>query len=341
MLAVKLVVTIYWILGVKSAAAEFGQNGYQLVYKVFRYHRNNPLEVFDSTAKIKKWQPDLVIGPRNSNMFLLIQHQFTHTLVLSSFSTSNAVEKMPSNYYSLMFPDQYMAKAMYRYVAKNYPDKKVYAIVKADCKNCMDISNNFAYYYNSTHTLPMIRKFYAGEKIDQSDIARLMADYQKGDIIFLPNTAYTSALLMAQITNYIKHKVLFLGGDDWGAWKDTETGKIKAKYAYEALHFTPVSINFRQSEYYTCSMQKATVSSNVYYTLAYNTLSSVLQALGRFNSNTQEMSLRARILYSYQSAIKTCNHWYRPKRYFIYKIAHEKETFLTSIPVFINRSSYS
>jgi hypothetical protein len=94
-----------YINGVKLASFNLRKSGYSIKYKTFNYDRTHPLAIFKSINKVKAWHPDVILGPRNSNMFLLTRGAFKRVLVLSAFATSDDVQSMPKNYYSLMIAE--------------------------------------------------------------------------------------------------------------------------------------------------------------------------------------------------------------------------------------------
>ena len=49
--------------------------------KTFDYDRTHPLAILQSVKEVKAWDPDVILGPRNSNMFLLTRGVFKNVLV--------------------------------------------------------------------------------------------------------------------------------------------------------------------------------------------------------------------------------------------------------------------
>ncbi len=326
-----------YVDGINLANNDLKKMGYEIKYKVFDYDRTHPLAILSAVKKVHAWHPDVVLGPRNSNLFLLIRNEFKHVLVLSTFATSVDIKSLPNNYYSLMLPDEYMARVMYDYVKTQYPNKKVHAIVESDCKNCVDIAKVFADSYNKNNN-NLIVKHYLQASLKKSDVKQLMEGYRKGDIVFLPNTAYTTAKLMLNITNYVNQEVVFLGGDGWGAWDNTEVGKLKANQPYYGLHFTPASLEFshdpmvqRFKKAYARTYKKTRSQYAAF--LSFNAVHSIVAALQKYGGKHQEGDIREKILKSYQKALQADSNWFRPKRYVVYRVSHHGQTFLSSVPV--------
>lgn len=89
--------------GIKLVNQLIEKDGHTLEYKVFSYSRKNPFAILSSVKAVKNWSPDVILEPRNSNMFLLIQDAFKNILVLSPFATSDLNESM--SIYSEKFID--------------------------------------------------------------------------------------------------------------------------------------------------------------------------------------------------------------------------------------------
>ncbi|WP_119343421.1 type 1 periplasmic-binding domain-containing protein [Facilibium subflavum] len=326
----------HYLQGIALAATDFRRYGYTLSYRVFSYDRSHPLAILKAVKEVNTWHPDLILGPRNSNMFFLISSQFKKVLVLSGFATADALSALPKNYYSLVFPDKILSCLMYHYISTHYPKQNVYAIVENNCKNCVNFANEFARYYNSAHSDPMVIKTYISTDMASINLHQLLSDYH-GGLILLPNTAYSSALLMVKITNYLQQSVVFLGGDDWGMWQDTEVGKLKADKPYYGLHFTPLTLAAEKDEK-LARFKKAywnfyrEIPDNPAAFLSYNALESVLAALRQFPNNHPSSSMAANILASYQRARHAYPNWYRLDTYSVFKLDTNKEALLAFIP---------
>lgn len=328
-----------YIAGIKLANHLIKKDGYSVVYKVFSYNREKPLAILSSIESVKKWNPDVILGPRNSNLFLLIQNSFKDILVLSPFATSDKIKDMPRNYYSLMYPDKYLAKVIDDYIYRNYPSKGIFSIIEADCKNCVDIGNDFLDILEVRHTgKKIIKKQYVQSNLDQIDINELMDGYQKKSLIFLPNTAYSSAILMAKITNYLDQPLIFVGGDDWGLWDNTEVGKLRANKPYYGLHFTSSSIDINdepfitkfKKDFYNYYKKHPTENAAL---LGYTAIFSIVTALEKYNKHPNELNTKEQVLQSFLTALKENPNWFRPNKYAVYKINNFASKYITSVSI--------
>ena len=79
----------YYLQGISIAAdSALKDNHIHVVYKNFTYG-TNPLGILQSLSAIKEWHPDLIIGPRSSNQFLLLKNQLNNILVISPYATAS------------------------------------------------------------------------------------------------------------------------------------------------------------------------------------------------------------------------------------------------------------
>lgn len=328
-----------YITGIRLANHLIKNDGYSVVYKVFGYSREKPLAILSSVELVKKWNPDVILGPRNSNLFLLIQNSFKDILVLSPFATSDKIQDMPKNYYSLMYPDKYLAKVIDNYIYRNYPSKDIFSIIEADCKNCVDIGNDFLDIWETRRKgKKIIKKQYVQSNLDQIDINELMDGYQKESLILLPNTAYSSAILMAKITNYLDQPLIFVGGDDWGLWDNTEVGKLRANKPYYGLHFTSSSIDINddpfitkfKNDFYNYYKKNPTENAAL---LGYTAIFAIVTALEKYNKYPSELNTKEEVLQSFLTALKETPNWFRPNKYAVYKINNFTSKYIASVSI--------
>ena len=139
--------------GVELAILEAKQYGYNIVYRMFTYKRKT-ITILKAFADAEAWQPNVIIGPQATAHFLNLRNFFRDILVLSPMASSERVARLPENYYSLIYPDPYSAKAMYAYITKAYPGRAVYGIVETTCVTCVTVSHAFGALYQKDRGEP-------------------------------------------------------------------------------------------------------------------------------------------------------------------------------------------
>lgn len=218
------------------------RNNTKIITKVFQYN-NDGLDIFNKVQNVIDWKPDVVIGPRDSNHFLLLEKYLTNILVISPFASSNDVDKMPDNFLSMTYNDSSSVEIYNSFINTNFPDSFVYILMDVSCKSCSDISDSL------TKKLPDRTKIFKliSDKLSKEVIEEIYNSREKEAIFVLPNNAHISAVLMSSITNIRKRKSFFIGGDGWGQWEDTEAGKLGADYEYIAYHISPWDISKKHS----------------------------------------------------------------------------------------------
>lgn len=86
----------YYLLGLELALVEAKKSGINIKYRIFQYD-DDPLSILGKIPELVEWEPDLILGPRDSNRFLLLAPYIKNTLTLSPFATSTDIKKMPNN----------------------------------------------------------------------------------------------------------------------------------------------------------------------------------------------------------------------------------------------------
>lgn len=132
----------YYLKGLTLALEQTKNAGVLTTYKIFQYNQE-PLSIINIMPDVIKWNPDVIIGPRDSNKFLMLSPYIKDMLTISPFATSLAVSKMPKNFFSVTLPDSFEARAMYNFVKWKFPKKDVIVLTEADCKSCNDVSEEF------------------------------------------------------------------------------------------------------------------------------------------------------------------------------------------------------
>lgn len=323
----------YYTKGLNLAAKEAKKNGYLIKYQIFQYDQT-PLSIFDALIKAQEWNPDIIIGPRDSNQFLLLSSRIDDVLTLSPFATSTKILSMPSNFYSLTLPDSYTATAMFEFISKYFPNKNIFVITEANCKSCTDVSDQIISIWKKEKNSTPNQTFYVQDNIPDPEV--LLKNFTRGDIIILPNMAHSSAVLMATLTNYLNTETIFVGGDAWGAWNDTEVGKLKSKKPYTAFHIVPWSLEscdldllaFKKlyiDYYHEDPLDKLSF-------ISFSTINSIVSAY-KIYGNQFSGSMREKLLASYQLALEEQPLFHKPVNYLIYKMENYTNQLIASINI--------
>lgn len=91
--------------GLLTAVDAAKKDGYAVEIQTFFYGKE-PLAILKQIPEVKAWQPDIIIGPRSSSLFLMLKDQFSDVLVLSPFATATEVAALPDNFYSMTLPQR-------------------------------------------------------------------------------------------------------------------------------------------------------------------------------------------------------------------------------------------
>lgn len=230
--------------GIDLATQEAIPDGIRFEVKDFLFGKQ-PLEVLEKAKEASLWKPDVVIAPRFSDLFLHLKSEFKNTLVVSPLATANKVAAMPENFYSITPNNRAVISTFTSFVKERFPKRPIYQIVQSDCENCRDFAATFV--ADSKNKGLVIRNDTAAEYLSTSvetvKVDKLLENYVRGDLILLPNSSYSSGVLMGKIAEHLRqNNLVFLGGDGWGDWAVGYAGKFKSPYSYEAFRIVPWSL---------------------------------------------------------------------------------------------------
>ena len=117
--------------GLLTAVDAAKKNGYAVEIQTFFYDKE-PLAILKKVPDVKAWNPDIIIGPRSSSLFLMLKNQFADVLVLSPFATATEVAALPDNFYSMTLPNEYFTQAVVNIVRDRFPSSAVTPIGEVD-----------------------------------------------------------------------------------------------------------------------------------------------------------------------------------------------------------------
>ena len=265
----------------------------------------------------------------------MTQKSFKKILVISPFATSTLVKKMPKNYYSLALPVIFTAKAALQFITTKFPHKEAFCLSEIDCKNCVDLSNAFKSEYQKFHPNRQLKiNTFLQSEAPTLSISSILKGYKRGDIIFLPDTSYASAVLIIRIVNFLQTPVVFLGADSWGNWKNTEVGKLNANFPYIAYRITPLSLHLKGKRITNFARKyKAlyqTHPNDASY-LSYNAIASIISAINKYGYIYHNKNMKDLILSTYTIALQKNSNWFRLKNYAVYKITPGKEVYMSAV----------
>lgn len=317
--------------GLLTASDAAKENGYEIDIKTFFYDKE-PLAILKKVPEVKSWNPDIVIGPRSSSLFLMLKDQFSEVLVLSPFATANEVSSMPDNFYSMTLPNEYFTQAVVNIVRERFPKAAVAPIGEVDCKNCIDFIAAFAGAAAGVNLTVRPSTTFLNKNAELAAPKELLAHYEKGDVILLPNTSYTSGTLVGRISDYLKdNSITFIGGDGWGDWSSSYVGKVKSAFIYSAYRATPWSLDSTDERAISFKEQfkkhRKMEPTGAVSLLSYSTLSAPIRALAGQKAASKIGPTRKLLLEAFKDARRIDQNYGRPTKYAVYKVTQSGEVF--------------
>jgi ABC-type branched-subunit amino acid transport system substrate-binding protein len=309
-----------YLQGVATAVMAAEQQGYAIQYKTF-FYSDKPLAIFNEIPQVTAWKPDVIIGPHFSNQFLLLKNRFSNILVISPYASDPELATMSSNFYSLSISDAELNNAIVEYMSKSFPNKNVFNVVAADCKDCIDSSNFLSNLYVQENPAAKVTNgLYVGD-VAAVDIGKLMGNYQKDDIIVLQSDSFLSSQqLIFRISSYLaRDNLIFINClDNWGSINSAiMPNKNYTEYWITPYLFDKTSKNYQDFLQYYMEAYKSPPQNAISYT-AFLTLISVTTALSNAHYDPSQ-SMRANILKSYQAAREKNPNWFRPTATAVYR----------------------
>ena len=312
----------HYLNGLNLALNQAKSDGLLTTYKIFQYNQD-PLSIINIIPDVIKWNPDVIIGPRDSNKFLMLPLYIKDVLTVSPFATSTAVSKMPRNFFSVTLSDSFEARAMYNFVKWKFPKKDVIVLTEADCKNCSDVSEEFIKIWFENKNVKPYQQHYISQQTATLKLGGAIKNNNGKKIIIIPNNAHDSAVLMARISQLSSQETIFVGGDGWGSWEDTEVGKLGNLVNYTSYHIVPWGLEacnkdvtkFKQDFEKQFKYKPKNKLSYIIYQTAMSIVSSYVQYGSSLKGSTKD-----NLLQGYKLAKIKNKYWHNSLDYLVYKI---------------------
>lgn len=222
--------------GIELASKVIKKDGFKIIYKYYQYGKL-PLGIIKLVPELKKWKPNIIIGPRSSSHFLMLRDEFHNLLVVSPIATDEQVKKLPKNFYSFTRTDVIMSRVLFDFIKNHLTNvSNIIIITASDCKSCTDIGKKFKILAQSNHITTEEFHFLSGS-VERMNITKIIKNYKPGTLIFTPNLSYVSSVLVSRLVNNIaKKNMIFMASDEWGAYDVGYVGKFKSQLKFSAYH---------------------------------------------------------------------------------------------------------
>lgn len=316
-----------YMAGIQVAVKQAKQDGLQVKSRLFTFD-DDPLAVLKKIAEVKRWHPDVIIGPHNSNHMLLLKDKFKDIMVISPYASDDALGKMPKNFYTISLLDSQLLKPVAQFFKRVVAKRNLYSIVDANCKDCVDFTKLMETLYQKQQPSVSRKNVFYVNPIPHVDIKRLMRDYQPGDLINIQAVDYeASKYLTYQIVQYLQPKrpTFIQVLDQWGPPQLHLPGMEKHHYVeYQFRNTFSEKNNARYREF--LKRYKRLFNSYPAARISYSTylaLDSAITALKRYPVPAKTM--RGKILKSYLLALRNNPNWFKMSHYEVVKVAGRRE----------------
>lgn len=334
----------YYLEGLNVALDQAKRSGLLINYKIFQYSQD-PLSIINIIPNVIEWKPDVIIGPRDSNKFLMLSPYIKNVLTISPFATSLAISKMSKNFFSVTLSDAFEARAIFNFIKWKFPEKDVIVLTEADCKSCSDVSEEFIKIWFKNKRSKPYQQYYVSQQAAILKMEDVIKNNNGRKIIIIPNNAHDSAVLMARISQFSKKETIFIGGDGWGSWKDTEVGKLGNLVNYSAYHIVPWGLEIctedvkKFKERYKEKFKKEPDNKLSY--VAYQTAMSIILSYVQYGRPLKE-DAKSNLLQGYKLALIKNKYWNNPVDYLVYKIhSNQNVTYALVNPITNHNYTYN
>lgn len=200
-----------------------------------------------------------------------------------------------------------------------------------DCENCVDLSEQEKEIIGDK--IPYQEFKFVNNTLDSLDINMLKKIYSKNTTILLFSNGYASGILIKKVINLLKtNDIIFLGGDDWGSFKDWNVGKLHVIYPYKIFHI--ISWSLDSDEIGVVKFKNEYLDEYGYYPdnvslAAYQSVMSIINSFldyGYCGENKKNI-----VLNSFLKAKKLNENWFRPYKFYIYSVSEKNEKFIMAI----------
>ena len=316
--------------GIAAGEALFSLQGIQTEIKHFNFDKK-PLAVIQAAKEARKWNPDVVIGPRSSDLFLLLKPEFENILVVSPLASASAVFEMGDNFYSISPPNETYAKAMINFVKKYYPARNIQPIIEADCKSCVDWNEQFRKVFKSSKPGVILKdaNFFLSAEVETIPVENLIKGSNIKSLFLIPNKAFTSGTLMGRISNYFKsNETVFIGADGWGERRTGHAGKYQTPYSYKGYYLNPFSIEKTDPEVQEfLSHIQSTDNKTPAATISLITYKTMTAIEISYRVGMKKQTAKERILSGFKKQTKEDKEIFRPKKFGVFEIDQTGERF--------------
>lgn len=189
--------------------------GYQAKVNVHAFSNDDTIDLFTRVKKASATiQPWLIIGPRQSDNYLVISKAAPEVPSLSPMASNEKVFQLPSTHLTLGIRNSLQAKVLAKEANKHTPGGSYVTISRTSCTYCSDFSTSFDIQAKEAGLKKLSHFEVSSNTPEIIQIARQIRAL-KPTFILLPNTWDSVSFLIKGLAIQ-KLDVTYLGGDSWG-----------------------------------------------------------------------------------------------------------------------------
>ncbi|SRR5579883_126999 len=323
-----------YLSGINTAITVASEMGFSITEREF-FHQNNLTSIIQQATNAKLWNPDIIIGLSTSNDFLMSKAFFGDQVILSISATDSAIVNLPTGFYSLGIPDTQAVKTIIKFISNHYPNSNLFITSAAESKESVDFGDLLAQSFKKQFkTKSVIERKFLSDDMNNLDISKFMAGYQKNDVIVIMSIGYDSAIeLMNKISANLRPiKPIFITStDNWG--NNLSPKNMNGNYDVYRIDTLSGGEDTKDYKLFLDNYKKiyhAMPKDKISF-VTYQAVMSFVDALKKYPHEGISSSTKQNLLNSYLLALKYNPNWYRPPYYMVYKIENKNEIFYEKI----------
>ena len=318
-----------YFTGLELANVYGKKHGVQLKTQYFEYGKGD-LDVLTKADEVKKWNPDIVIGPRSSGKFLMLKDKFNDVMVVSPLATSSEVASLPKNFYSITPSNADSAVVMSSYIKKNLKNKDVISFTELDCKSCVDYTKTLA----ADKSLHFRVQSLLSSEIESISPEKIIHVIKSGELILLSATSYAAGVLLSKIVNADPNITrTFLGTDEWGSFKASYVGKVPMQGDFVAYRLVPWSLSINTKDmllFRDLSKNLREVEIDEISFVSFSLGKSIIDSY--IKGKSKKLNTKEALLSGFEINRRKDSLYAKPKNYSVFRRTKNSETFEKQVP---------
>lgn len=225
---------IYYAIGKYDSRLK--QCGYHISILPVFFNGLNPISIAQSVKALQKNGTWILIGPRRSNINLLILRSMRHTPIVSTLANGEAIEKQKPPFFTMAPTITKLVKNTFPQLNRLHYGTRFGTFVDATCIACQDFANQFTQLapknYHQAFTI-----YGVGNHPNLKPLFKVIKQHHI-NFLLLPNYPLQSGNIIRAIHKKFKN-IRFVGSVQWGVGPFSLLGELP--HSVQAIAIRPAA----------------------------------------------------------------------------------------------------